>query len=257
MKRLIYSLWVIVILLVGGCAQTNRSAELSRKDTLVIAQAAFDAQQYQKAKVLFEQVLQEDPSLGDAALMLARVEYQLDQKQAAKNRLQFLIDDQNKQTPEAAYYLGKFLLDDGDNSNALKVYRNGLLYGPLTLDQQALLHNGYGVALMGERDFNLAQQQFIAAIHLAPDVADYRANLALAWLMQGKLTQARKEFSPLLSYKNLPPHVEMNYALLLLAENNDIEAKIILSRYLSPAQVENDMFHLKSQLTATLDRFQE
>lgn len=257
MKQIISSLWIIMILLVGGCAQTERSAALSRQDTLVIAKAAFDAQQYQKAKVLFEQVLQQDPSVGDAALMLARTEYQLDQKQAAKTRLQSLIDERNSQTPHAAYYLGKFLLDDGDNHTALQVYRNGLLYQPLTLNQQALLHNGYGVALMGNSDFLLAQQQFIAAIQAAPDVADYRANLALAWLMQGKLTQARQEFTPLLSYKNLPPHVEMNYALLLLAENNDLEAKVILSRHLSPSQVENDIYHLKSQLTATLARYQE
>ncbi len=243
-----YYLIFISLLLLAGCSSYGDASAQSQSNGMAVAKAAFDSAQYEKAERLYLALLSSDASLEEAQLMLARTRYQQDKKQAARDGLQQLLDRAGKQAPEAANYLGKFLLDDGRTEEAATAYRQGLALPELTPLARARLSNGLGVASLRQGAFAKGRALFEAAVAAAPDEPDYRGNLALGWLMEGNRVAARQAFEPLLHYQSLPPLVEMNYALLLLAEGNEPQARLILSRFLSASQLEHDIRLLKAQL---------
>lgn len=227
-----YYLIFISLLLLAGCSSHGDASAQSQSNGMAVAKAAFDSAQYEKAERLY----------------LARTRYQQDKKQAARDGLQQMLDRAGKQAPEAANYLGKFLLDDGRTEQAATAYRQGLALPELTPLARARLSNGLGVASLRQGAFAKGRALFEAAVTAAPDEPDYRGNLALGWLMEGNRVAARQAFEPLLHYQSLPPQVEMNYALLLLAEGNEPQARLILLRFLSASQLEHDIRLLKAQL---------
>ncbi|MFM4758556.1 tetratricopeptide repeat protein [Aeromonas veronii] len=243
-----YYLIFISLLLLAGCSSHGDASAQSQSNGMAVAKAAFDSAQYEKAERLYLALLSSDASLEEAQLMLARTSYQQDKKQAARDGLQQLLDRAGQQAPEAANYLGKFLLDDGRTEEAATAYRQGLALPELTPLARARLSNGLGVASLRQGAFAKGRALFEAAVAAAPDEPDYRGNLALGWLMEGNRVAARQAFEPLLHYQSLPPQVEMNYALLLLAEGNEPQARLILSRFLSASQLEHDIRLLKAQL---------
>lgn len=248
MRSRLHHLLLLALLGLAGCSNHGDTRQQSQSNGMAVAKAAFDSAQYDKAERLYQALLVDDASLEEAQLMLARTRYQQDKKQAARDGLQQLLDKGGKQGAQAAHYLGKFLLDDGLTAEAARVYQQGLALGGLGLDERARLSNGLGVASLQQGAFGKGRQQFEVAVAAAPDEPDYRANLALGWLMEGNKVAARQAFEPLLHYQSLPPRVEMNYVLLLLAEGNESQARLILSRFLSASQLEHDIGLLKAQL---------
>lgn len=244
------SSWAMCFLLLSGCASTQQKKDQYNIDNnAALAQAAFDYAQYDKATVLYETLIQAAPERGEFQVMLARSLYQQDKKKASQKILQRLLA-QGKST-DAALYLGKYLLRDGRVKEAVAVYQQGLQIAALqglSADPLAALHNGLGVAWLSEEQFEKGKSEFLAAMLLNPDEANYRSNLALCWLLSGDIKQAREVFTPLLSYQKLPAQVEMNFALLLLAENKEQQARKVLSRYLSSSQIDQDINHLKQGL---------
>jgi hypothetical protein len=54
----------------------------------------------------------------------------------------------------------------------------------------------------------------------------------------------------LLAYQQLPQQVELNFALLLLAEGNEDQARALLARHLPASEVERDLSLLNARLAA-------
>ncbi|KDM90069.1 tetratricopeptide repeat protein [Photobacterium galatheae] len=254
-------LWIaLAALALSACSShADKVAANTQTNAMVVAQTAFDSHQYAKAETLFHQLLAQavatdQPLPEQAMLMLARSQFRQDKKQAARNTLQQLLERRGPTAPEAAYYLGKFSLDDGKAEQAQAAYRQGLALDGLTGPDEARLLNGLGVSLLNQNSYAQGREAFARALTLAPDEATYRANLALGWLMDGHVATARTVFAPLLHYQHLPPRVEMNYALLLLAEGQMQQARLILSRYLSPTQVDHDIRQLAERLAQIRQR---
>ncbi|MDO6708214.1 tetratricopeptide repeat protein [Photobacterium sp. 1_MG-2023] len=254
-------LWIaLAALALSACSShADKVAANTQTNAMVVAQTAFDSHQYAKAETLFRQLVDQaataaQPLPEQALLMLARSQFQQDKKQAARNTLQQLLDMRGSKAAEAADYLGKFSLDDGKTDQAQAAYRQGLALDGLTGAEEARLLNGLGVSLLNQNSYAQGREAFERAVVLAPDEASYRSNLALGWLMDGQITKARTVFAPLLHYQQLPPRVEMNYALLLLAEGQEQQARLILSRYLSPTQVDHDIRQLADRLATIRQR---
>ncbi|WP_304622554.1 tetratricopeptide repeat protein [Photobacterium sp. WH24] len=255
--------WIaLAALALSACSRhADTVSAKAQTNAMVVAQTAFDSHQYVKAETLYRKMLDTSAPSGErgqqnpratpffqqALLMLARSQYQQDKKQAARDTLQQLLEMQGELAPEAAYYLGKFSLDDGRVERAQAAYHQGLALQGLTATQEAKLRNGLGVVLLNQNSYVQGRAAFSRAVTLAPDDAYYRANLALGWLMDGEVRAAREVFAPLLHYQQLPPRVEMNYALLLLAEGQEQQARLILSRFMSPTQVDHDIRRLSAR----------
>ncbi|MBD1556167.1 pilus assembly protein TadD [Vibrio sp. S9_S30] len=236
----------IMVVLLTACTSTRDHAEEKKSHNYqAMAEAAFNYSQYDRAEHFYVLLTEEQPDDAHYQVMLARSLYLQDKKQAAIARLQKMAYE--RASSEAALYLGKYHLKGGDYVEGEKAYRSGLsnLGEQSKPSIEGALHNGLGAALVSQRQFKEGVGHFEKATQIEPDNATYRSNLSLAWLTNGETEKAREVFTPLLSYKNLSPRVEMNFALILLAENREEEARNILARHMTKNQVDKDIAKLK------------
>lgn len=247
MRWLKTAMLVNVFLVLVGCSSPVKVDEQTENNANALAQAAFNYGQYAKAEAQFLKLLELSPDNLNYQLMLGRTQFRLDKKETAIANLRRVSSADSPVAAEASMYLGRYLLAGSRVAEAVAVYQSGL--GKADNDTiKSQLHNGMGVALL-DSDRKRAYQALEFAIELSPDNPHFRSNLALSYLHENDIAKAREIFVPLLSYQQLPTQVELNFALLLLAEKKEDQARALLSRHLPPSQVERDLAILRTRLT--------
>ncbi|WP_052125125.1 MULTISPECIES: tetratricopeptide repeat protein [Vibrio] len=235
-----------VCILIFGCATPSKVKDQTESNASVLALAAFNYGQFAKAEQQYRKLVELSPDKLEFQLMLARSQYNQDKKEAAIAKLKRIANADDPVAAEASIYLGRYLLAADRVPEAIAVYELGQTKVK-SENVQAQLHNGLGIALLG-RELTRARTELSQAVSLAPDNPHYRSNLALSYLQDNQLTLARETFEPLLAYQQLPPQVELNFALLLLAEGDENQARALLMRHLPASEVERDLTLLKSRL---------
>ncbi len=241
---------VIVLLLcqaVLGCATQAKVNKHNEANTKSLAEAAFNYGQFAKAEEQYLKLSALSPENLSYKTMVARSQYSQDKKQSAMSKLEHVCRAEGDQSAEACVYLGRYLLNDNQVNKAIATYQQGITQAQDS-QLQAQLYNGLGIALL-EQDQTQAQQMIQQAMALAPDNPFYRSNLAISYLHDNQLVKANEIFDPLLSYKQLPQQVELNFALLLLANNQQDQARALLSRHLPASEVERDLTLLNQRLS--------
>ncbi len=241
---------VIVLLLcqaVLGCATQAKVNKQTESNTKSLAEAAFNYGQFAKAEEQYFKLSELSPDNLSYQTMLARSQYNQDKKQSAISKLEYVCSTEGDPGAEACVYLGRYLLNGNKVNKAIATYQQGLIQAQ---DSQlrAQLYNGLGIALL-EQDQTQAKQMLQQAMDLAPDNPFFRSNLAISYLHNNQLAEANKVFEPLLSYKQLPQQVELNFALLLLANKKQDQARALLSRHLPASEVERDLAILNNRLS--------
>ncbi|WP_070968893.1 tetratricopeptide repeat protein [Vibrio sonorensis] len=230
-----------------GCASQQKVNAHTENNEKVLAEAAFNYGQFAKAEEQYLRLLAQSPNKLEYQLMLARSQYNQDKKEAAIAKLQHVVLSDDPVAAQASMYLGRYLLSADRVEESITVYELGLSKAILK-QTKAQIHNGLGIALLAS-NLPKARRELSQAVQLAPDNPHYRSNLALSFLQDNKLKQAREAFQPLLSYQHLPVQVELNFALLLLAEGNENQARALLARHLPASEVERDLTLLKDRLS--------
>ncbi len=236
-----------------GCATPSKVKKQTESNTKALAEAAFNYGQYDKAEAQYFALLESSPDNLQYQMMLGRSQYHQDKKETAIAKLRYVCASDNAISAESCVYLGRFLLNEGRVPEAVAVYQLGVSkaehsYLPNSY-VQAQLHNGLGVALLATQPAQ-ARTELERAILLSPDEPFFRSNLAVSYLHQDQVAKAREVFSPLLAYQQLPLQVELNFALLLLAEGNENDARALLARHLPASEVERDIAILSSRIAA-------
>ncbi|HDZ9391258.1 TPA: tetratricopeptide repeat protein [Vibrio cholerae] len=243
-------LWLLlgVSLLVGCSGTANKAAQHTESNARALAEASFNYGQYAQAESQYLKLLASAPDNLNYQLMLGRSQYHQDKKETAMAKLRHVTLAEDPIAADAAVYLGRYLLAAGRTAESVAVYQLGLPKARQN-SVKAQLHNGLGVALL-ETNLEKARQELQQAITLAPDSPYFRSNLALSYLHDGQIKTAREVFTPLLAYRELPIQVELNFALLLLAENQQDQARALLSRHMPASEVERDLATLRARLNA-------
>ncbi|WP_417877471.1 tetratricopeptide repeat protein [Vibrio sp.] len=243
--------WLLLVALsplLLGCATAEKVKKQTEDNTEALAEAAFNYGQYGKAEQQYLKLLELSPDHLNYQMMLARSQYRQDKKETAMAKLRYVCANPEPIAAQACMFLGRYLLSNGRVTEATEAYKLGL---PKTDDPQveAQLHNGLGIALL-DSDAQQARMALQQAIMLSPDNTHFRSNLAISYLHDNQVEKARTTFSPLLAYQQLPQQVELNFALLLLAEGNEDQARALLARHLPASEVERDLAILNARLTA-------
>ncbi len=243
--------WLLLVCLsplLFGCATASKVKKQTEDNTQALAEAAFNYGQYGKAEQQYLKLLELSPNNLKYQMMLARSQYRQDKKETAMAKLRYVCAQPEAISAQACMYLGRYLLSNGRVTEATEAYRLGL---PKADEPQveAQLHNGLGIALL-DSDSQQARTALQQAILLSPDNPHFRSNLAISYLHDNQLEKARTTFSPLLAYQQLPQQVELNFALLLLAEGNEDQARALLARHLPASEVERDLSLLNARLAA-------
>ena len=243
--------WLLLVALsplLLGCATAEKVKKQTEDNTEALAEAAFNYGQYGKAEEQYLKLIELSPDNLTYQMMLARSQYRQDKKETAMAKLRYVCANPEPISAQACMFLGRYLLSNGRVTEATEAYKLGL---PKTDDPQveAQLHNGLGIALL-DSDAQRARTALQQAILLSPDNPHFRSNLAISYLHDNQVDKARTTFSPLLAYQQLPQQVELNFALLLLAEGNEDQARALLARHLPASEVERDLSILNARLTA-------
>ncbi len=234
--------------ILAGCSTASKVNEHKESNGQALAEAAFNYGQFDKAEAQYRQLLTIAPDNLEYQLMLARSEFRQDKKQSAIGRLYKITAADDPVAAQASIYLGRYLLKEARIDEAKEVYQSAL--AKANNDEiKAQLYNGAGVTLL-ELWPEKAKSALEQAMQLAPDNPFYRSNLALSYLHENNVTKAREVFTPLLSYQQLPQQVELNFALLLLAEGKIEQARALLSRYLPASEVERDLRILEKRINS-------
>ncbi|MCF7364204.1 MULTISPECIES: tetratricopeptide repeat protein [Vibrio] len=246
-------MWALIFVssLLVGCATPGKVKKQTESNNRVLAEAAFNYAQYDKAEAQYLALLELSPENLHYQMMLGRSQYHQDKKQTAIAKLRYVCASDDAIAAESCVYLGRFLLTEGRESEAVAAYQLGVSKAKDT-HVKAQLHNGLGVALLANHP-KQARSELEHAILLSPDEPYFRSNLAVSYLHNNQVKKAREVFSPLLAYQQLPLQVELNFALLLLAEGNENEARALLSRHLPASEVERDIEILISRLAVIRD----
>lgn len=231
-----------------GCATPSKVKKQTESNTKALAEAAFNYGQYDKAEAQYFALLESSPDNLQYQMMLGRSQYHQDKKETAIAKLRYVCASDDAISAESCVYLGRFLLNEGRVPEAVAVYQLGVSKAENTY-VQAQLHNGLGVALLATQPAQ-ARTELERAILLSPDEPFFRSNLAVSYLHQDQVEKAREVFSPLLAYQQLPLQVELNFALLLLAEGNENDARALLARHLPASEVERDIAILSSRIAS-------
>lgn len=244
--------WLLLVCLsplIFGCATASKVKKQTEDNTQALAEAAFNYGQYGKAEQQYLKLLELSPDNLKYQMMLARSQYRQDKKETAMAKLRYVCAHPEAISAQACMYLGRYLLSNGRVTEATEAYRLGL---PKADEPQveAQLHNGLGIALL-DSDAQQARTALQQAIMLSPDNPHFRSNLAISYLHDNQVEKARTTFSPLLAYQQLPQQVELNFALLLLAEGNEDQARALLARHLPASEVERDLSLLNARLAVT------
>lgn len=243
--------WLLLVCLsplLFGCATASKVKKQTEDNTQALAEAAFNYGQYSKAEQQYLKLLELSPNNLKYQMMLARSQYRQDKKETAMAKLRYVCAQPEAISAQACIYLGRYLLSNGRVTEAIEAYRLGLLKAS-EAQVEAQLHNGLGIALL-DSDAQQARTALQQAILLSPDNPHFRSNLAISYLHDNQVEKARTTFSPLLAYQQLPQQVELNFALLLLAEGNEDQARALLARHLPASEVERDLSLLNARLAA-------
>lgn len=249
MKLNRYAVMGVALLLLLGCSSApNKVHKQSTSNGEALAQAAFNYGQFDKAEAQYTTLLKNNPDNLEYQLMLGRSLYHQDKKETGMAQLRLVSQADDPVAAQAGMYLGRFLLLGDRVDDAIAIYQDALPKADSD-EVKAQIHNGLGVALI-EQDNQAAREHLQQAIGLSPDSVHFRSNLALSHLHDQDVVSARRVFAPLLAYQQLPAQVELNFAVLLLAEDKPEQARAILARHLPASEVERDLAILQARLVA-------
>jgi tetratricopeptide (TPR) repeat protein len=146
------------------------------------------------ARASFERALEIDPNSIEAHGLLGHLALQAGDHDDAENR--FRIGRRaDVEDPLILFGLGSIHLDRGDPVNAAKFLGRAAQLKP----DDAAIQTAFGRALFMQSAFGLAEQAFVNALKLRPDLGVAKLFLARTRMRQNKLEAARELFAELLA----------------------------------------------------------
>jgi len=100
--------------------------------------------------------------------------------------------------------------------------------------------NSLGVTHSLSHDYGLARTAFSDALTLKPDRLEYRNNLALAWMLDGRPQQSIRILYPIYQRGEASSKLRLNLALSYAMSGDAQAAKVVAQQDLSQAELENN-----------------
>ncbi|MCG9750319.1 tetratricopeptide repeat protein [Vibrio brasiliensis] len=229
MKKSIIALVLGAALL--GCQTTPQQVE---SDELKLANTALINGHSDNALLIYKQRLESNPE--DIELLF----------------LAGTACNQSGRYDEALHYLNKGQALSPSPQFEREIGRAQLALGNLNEAQQALTNasdanktddvalNSLGVTRSLLQDYQSARESFKQALAIKPDSVEYRNNLALAWMLDGKPGQSIRILYPIYQRGEASSKVRLNLALSYAMNGDVAAAKQVAAQDLSQAELERN-----------------
>ncbi len=201
----------------------------SHPDVLWLSsKAASDSEDYNGAIIGLKELMQEKPS-SSVAVELARNEWLQGRKDRAISGLE-VWQDKNPDDVTIIYNLAQYYALDDRPKEALAAYRK---LAKLIPDNPLVLNNlGW---LLKEEDIATGLAMARKAVELDPNDATFQDTLAMLYLENGEIENALLYAKSAAQKMTGSDEIQLNYALVLVANNEKKLAERILSRLRSSA----------------------
>ena len=213
-----------------------------------------------------EQIDSDDLKLANTALVNGHSENALNiykqklQAEPENAELLFLAGsacNQSGRYDEALYYLSKGHSLSPSHQFEREIGRSHLALGDLSEAKAALVKateadksddvalNSLGVTNSLLQSYEAARRSFHQALAVKPDSVEYRNNLALSWMLDGKPDQSIRILYPIYQRGEASSKVRLNLALSYAMNGEVAAAKQVAAEDLSQAELErNSQFYM-------------
>jgi Flp pilus assembly protein TadD len=234
-----------IIVLLSGCNS------LSSKDMQIdnAAKSAFEKRDYKSASILYNRLWQEKSANFDYGMLNAKCLMKLGQFDEAQKVYEKLIA--NDQDMKARKGLAICYVIKGEAPPAITLYQEILKEHPNDAD----VHSCLGMAYDLKGDHLNAQMEHLKALELEPKSTMYQNNWGLSLAFSGHPQDALKFLEPLGNSPAATAKQRQNLAIVYTLVDQEDKARALLSKDLSPPQIERNlgvlrkfkeaMFHVK------------
>ena len=225
-------LCLLSMLSLAGCDPSrNPAPQAVGPGTLNVADAAIAGGDAGLALSITQSVLAADPGNADALVHEGDAYYALGRCPAATAAYQLALKAGEGGAAEAG--LGRCLLKT-DAPDAVLAFRQAVRDDP----GNAAAYNDLGIAYDLEDQFTAAADAYRHALIANPEMTAAEVNLGLSLALAGNGPAALQFLGPLASGQNATPKIREDYAAALIADDQEDEARTVLSIDLPPGKVD-------------------
>ncbi|HWY85370.1 MAG TPA: tetratricopeptide repeat-containing glycosyltransferase family protein [Gemmataceae bacterium] len=162
---------------------------MSSTNLFALAQQLHQEGDLQQAEGLYRQIIEADSSHAGAYLFLGLLTHKAGRHEDGIELIRHALALQPAD-PAFHYNLGFILAEEGRKEEAAECFRRAIALRP----RYAKAHANLGLVLMGLLRLDEAAEHHEQALRLEPDVAVYRWNRSLLWLLQGDFARGWADY---------------------------------------------------------------
>ncbi len=239
----IYLLGLALIL--AGCQSTS-NVETETTEDMKVAEVALMNGKPESAMVLYRKLLAANPDDPQLLLLMGSAANQASRYDEALHYLQRGIE--LNQSSAIYRELGRAWLALGEIEQATSALEESVRLEA----SDDVAQNSLGVSYSLNKQYSKARESYSHALSLMPSSNEYRNNLAMAWILDGKPEQGIRILHPIFVRGEASVKLQLNLALAYALSGDSDSAKSIARAHLSQPEYANNSLYYQ-ELAAQAD----
>ncbi|WP_373952196.1 tetratricopeptide repeat protein [Vibrio pomeroyi] len=240
----IYLLGLALILV--GCQSTS-NVETETTEDMKVAEVALMNGKPESAMDLYRKLLAANPDDPQLLLLMGSAANQASRYDEALHYLQRGIE--LNQSSAIYRELGRSWLALGEIEQATSVLEESVRLEA----SDDVAQNSLGVSYSLNKQYSKARESYSHALSLMPSSNEYRNNLAMAWILDGKPDQGIRILHPIFVRGEASVKLQLNLALAYALSGDSDSAKSIARAHLSQPEYANNSLYYQ-ELAAQADK---
>ncbi|MDD1825676.1 tetratricopeptide repeat protein [Photobacterium sp. ZSDE20] len=240
----IYLLGLALILV--GCQSTS-NVETETTEDMKVAEVALMNGKPESAMDLYRKLLAANPDDPQLLLLMGSAANQASRYDEALHYLQRGIE--LNQSSAIYRELGRAWLALGEIEQATSALEESVRLEA----SDDVAQNSLGVSYSLNKQYSKARESYSHALSLMPSSNEYRNNLAMAWILDGKPEQGIRILHPIFVRGEASVKLQLNLALAYALSGDSDSAKSIARAHLSQPEYANNSLYYQ-ELAAQADK---
>lgn len=233
-----------LVLILVGCQSTN-NVEKEASEDMKVAEVALMNGKPESAMDLYRKMLISKPDDPQLLLLMGSAANQASRYDEALHYLKRGIE--LNQSSAIYRELGRAWLALGE----LKQATTALEESVRLVATDDVAHNSLGVSYSLNKQYSKARESYSHALSLMPSSNEYRNNLAMAWILDGKPEQGIRILHPIFVRGEASVKLQLNLALAYALSGDSASAKSIAREHLSQPEFANNSLYYQELAAKT------
>ncbi|MFS1492799.1 tetratricopeptide repeat protein [Vibrio lentus] len=231
-----------LLAILTGCQSTNKTQN-EHADDMKVAEVALMNGKPESAMDLYRKMLVAKPNDPQLLLLMGSAANQASRYDEALHYLKRGIDF--NQSSAIYRELGRSWLALGELEQATSALEESVLLEA----SDDVAQNSLGVSYSLNKQYSKARECYSNALSLMPSSNEYRNNLAMAWILDGKPEQGIRILHPIFVRGEASVKLQLNLALAYALSGDSESAKAIAREHLSQPEYANNSLYYQALAT--------